>query len=222
MLKMILKDYRMTWKQGIANVYNNSGFFLYFYLLLYPAIVGKEYGFKQDSIYYVTILAYVFATLVSRMFPNRLEKTMYFCPMERKEREEYVRTAYWFRVLVAVVPLSILQLVMVVVGWIPLWSAAMVIITVFCHALNMNIYIVRKEKGTMEWFEGWNLGAQLLGMVSILAGVMLQMELTMGSVETSVIAVVAAVLVLFVWLTIYVVRKYRNTVFEAATDYERI
>lgn len=222
MLKMILKDYKMTWKQGIANVYNNSGFFIYIYLLVYPSIVGDKLSNKEGCIYFSVILAYLFVTLISRVYPNRLERTLYFCPMAKKEREAYVKTAYWFRVLVVTVPLIISQLIMAVVGWIPFWSTVFIVVIVFCHSLNMNLYIVRKEKGVMEWFEGWNVGAQLLGFVCILAGVMLQMELTAGKVDGTIIVLVSVVILLFVWLTTHVIRKYRKPVFETAISYEKI
>lgn len=221
MLKMILKDYRMTWKQGLANVYNSAGNFLPIYLMIYPLLGGTDYNGKEEIIYYAGIGAYVLAILLSRMFPNRLEKTLYFCPMEREEREEYVRTAYWLRVLVPVVFLGIAQLVIIILGWVPIWSTLVVMVNVFCHALAMNIYIVRKEKKTMEYLEGWSVGVQLLGVVSILAGVMLQTTLVTENVSGGIIACVVAVLFLFVWLALHVVKKYRRTVFEAAISYEK-
>jgi len=142
--------------------------------------------------------------------------------MEREEREKYVRTAYWFRVLLPVVFLGIAQLVLLILGWVPVWSSLIVMATVFWHSLAMNIYIVRKEKKTMEYLEGWSIGVQILGMFSIVAGVMLQTTLVTEAVSGGIIACVAAVLVLFIWLSLHVVKKYRKVVFEAAIDYEKI
>lgn len=222
MLKLILKDYGATWKQGVANAYHNSGFFIYFYLLLYPAIVWMGNPASQQSIYYVGVLGYLLTGMLSRMFSNRLEKTLYFCPIDKEQRKEYVRCAYWFRVLFPMTVLAIAELVMVVIGWIPFWSIFTVLVTVFCHGLTMNLFTAKKKSKETEWMEGWNVGMHLLGIVSILCSVMLQMGLATGGVETGVIVTVLAILLLLLILSLRVVKKYRAIVFEMAIHYEMV
>ena len=65
MLKVILKDYGMTWKQGLSNVYNSAGNFLPVYLMIYPLLTGADYNGKEEIIYYAGIGAYVLVTLLS-------------------------------------------------------------------------------------------------------------------------------------------------------------
>ena len=41
----------------------------------------------------------VFGAWLAQLYPNRLEKSMFLCPMTQKDRKEYLVTAYGLRVI---------------------------------------------------------------------------------------------------------------------------
>ena len=220
MLRMILKDYRMTSKEGVARLFRNGGFYFYFYLLMYPVIVGAKFGVKEDCIYYAGSLFFVFTILLSRMYPNRLEKTMYYCPLSANERTAYVKTSYWFRVVLPLILFAIAEGILAAAGWIKLWTIPFLMLVLVCNGLTMNTYIVRgnQKKGIMEWYPAWNVLIQIFGMINMVIWVLLQMEEDVP--ERWEMIFVLALLSGYAALSTRMLQKYRKPIWEMAVDYE--
>lgn len=94
-----IKDYFRSfhWKK----LYSPELFMFYFWLLLGPNMYwDKEYRVMEVFlIYYSGAITLLLGMSGMHLNPVRLPKLMYLLPMNRQQREDYVRTRFWIRFL---------------------------------------------------------------------------------------------------------------------------
>ncbi|MDK2807833.1 MAG: hypothetical protein PWP24_567 [Clostridiales bacterium] len=79
MIRRILLDYCLTIRQGLHNLKGTSDWAIYIYMMLMPLLYGFQYKEKAGKailFYYAIMLPLIVGMLLSRMYPNQMEKTM--------------------------------------------------------------------------------------------------------------------------------------------------
>ncbi len=96
MLKLVLKDYRcrflLEWK-----VYWTKILWYFWWSYVYAMLMLR----LDVTRYTVGMLPMLLGFWLSRMYPNALSKMLFLCPMSKKDRVNYLWTAYVLRVGIA-------------------------------------------------------------------------------------------------------------------------
>lgn len=137
MLKMVLSDYIHNWKSAWKELaYEEWGMYVYF--LAFPWITRMSA--IEIIVYLCTMLPLVGGVLLARMFPNRMNKTLFLCPMSKEDRIAYFKTAFKFRVSVPVFLFFLIEMVLFFIGYISLDGVIFMFLVFFLYIVSVNIY----------------------------------------------------------------------------------
>lgn len=104
MLRMVLADYRMEFKENWKNVFNLvSLMIMLFYSFFIPAIEtsgADEILVLPVIMYGIILLLFQLSMQLGMLYPNRLGKMYYVMPVSDKEKKQYLIAGYWIRVFV--------------------------------------------------------------------------------------------------------------------------
>ena len=101
MVKKIWKDFIYNFRQNLSEGWSTDGYMMYLVIMNMEIIEGLA----QLSLEKVILgLSGIWIIMVSNGCPNRIEKTMYLCPVSRKGRERYLHTSYLLAVLISFFP----------------------------------------------------------------------------------------------------------------------
>lgn len=120
MLQIVWDDYRHNFLSALKGLGGGENWWWgYVYLLMPPVIMG-HIVLKEVIVYYCMMLPLLGGTFLARLYPNRMSKTLFLCPMSREMRIRYFKTAFLLRIaipiLVFLLPMSMLFLCKIVQG----------------------------------------------------------------------------------------------------------
>lgn len=91
MVKMVIMDLYGKKREAFQKAWNTSMFFNYVFL---STVFTRNY---EDIVCAVNILFLMIVIFIHTMYKNYLPKAMYFMPLNEKQRESYLRTAFWVK-----------------------------------------------------------------------------------------------------------------------------
>lgn len=99
MLPYLIKYYSCNWKEAFLKACTTHWLCLYFAVSWIMFLCGEmiEDGILNGLIYFGLFLPLILAGIHSVMFPNRLEKILFLCPLGYRERSLFLLLGYWFR-----------------------------------------------------------------------------------------------------------------------------
>ncbi len=158
MTTLALQNYLKAFKwQNIKESYHNGGWFTLIYILIFlPLIMALNYeenGLYVDIIIFLIIFPFVFSMFSAGLFPMRLPKLMYLCPMSKEMRKDYILKACMIRTLVPISMTVLILILLLMLGATDWISAIGIFInhTIFAvffgSGINMNGYGSINEKG---------------------------------------------------------------------------
>lgn len=158
MMELALRNYIRAFKwQNVKDSYHNGGWFTLIYLLIVlPLIMAlnyKENGVYVDIIMFLIIFPFVFSMFTSVLYPMRLAKHMYLCPMSREMRKDYIIKACIIRTLVPIFMTLVIVVSLLALGatdWISalgMFLNSAIFSVFFGSGTNMNGYGSIDEKG---------------------------------------------------------------------------
>ena len=137
MLKIVLSDYRQNWKNSWKNL-AKEGWYSYLYSVALPLIMHMK---EREAIVYLCAVApLVLGMLLSRLYPNRLQKTLFFCPMSKKDRIAYFKTAFRFRVSLPLILFFMANAILVGIHYISITAFFYEFVVTFLYVVSVNIY----------------------------------------------------------------------------------
>lgn len=228
MVKMVLSDYWSNKKEYFRRAVqqNNNWYMMLFYPLLIPLqlLAAFDDGEINFWVVYGEMLPILAGWILITMYPNRLSKTLYLCPMEQKERQHYVWTAYWLRIGIAYGMYVVENLIFLCAGKMPAASFWLGAVRVFACLITINIYLNTggvSARGRRDSGQGqgaiW-LAAFLLGIIgALLKGMMISGENGTGILEWSFCIGMTLVQCI---LAAVMVHRNGKRVMENAMDYE--
>ena len=95
MVKLILRDYRLQWKENLSRSQMNMAW-ITFYIAIFPL---WNSSFNVSGCYYACMVPMLFGWILAEAFPNEMSKAMLLCPLSEEEKRRYISTGYWLRVL---------------------------------------------------------------------------------------------------------------------------
>lgn len=231
MLQLVIKDYRALFHDSLKSM-DISAFVIYLWLLAYPPVLHMSYaGYLCHFVYFIMLGMGIF---LSRLYPNRMSKTLLLCPLSKDQRRRYIRTGYLLRVIGCVFLFLLLLLTAVISihvhdgalpddGWLwpgLIWQYALSMAG--CHIytapVNPSSYPAKRTYRLPGNYEVWNFIQQL---AAIFGGMILVSALTDEKPESvPEIVIESVVLLLQTAICIKVIRTYAKPVMQQAVDYE--
>jgi len=222
---MVLRDYRMHWKERLQNVFKNGSWFAYLYLMIVPAF---EYTDKisRAMTYYGILFPLMIGLLLSRMYSNGLNKTMFLCPLEKEERKRYLVSAYWLRVSIPTILFMLIGSILVAIHNISMKAFPILIISETMFFIATNLYLEAayqkpdyEKKHNLSGYTFWQIVAQVFGLGFMVICMGLAQDLNVPFRMMDFI-IVFLLLVLQFAITMKIVLGYWEKVMWIATDYE--
>lgn len=101
MIKMVLQDFYSTRKQAFRDAWNHAGISLMG--LAYLIMVASNLLGNEELTWFVAsagvdVLVAWIMILLHAMYPNRLSKPMFLVPIDKKQKKEYLKTAYMVKI----------------------------------------------------------------------------------------------------------------------------
>lgn len=134
MIKLVMEDYCCRFFFMVKVYFKQIN--TYIWLVFFYMVLWKTDFFK----YCVGMLPMLFGLLLSRMFPNQLNKLLFLCPMDEKDRKKYLITTYFVRVGVSTALFLMLSIPLLMMGYLSLTEFLAVSILTVSFILGANMY----------------------------------------------------------------------------------
>ena len=229
MLKMIIGDYAVNFKSAYKRMSKRQNHNLF--TAIYPYLYFSWWLLREDKEYanvsiicICQLLCIILSSCLSTLYPNRLEKSMFLCPMTQKDREKYLITAYGFRVCVFWVPYILAELVNVCVYKQKILYAIIKIISYVLLMASINLFLeVDTAKLETKSTNSRLFGYEFMRNLSIIVGVSVIMFFHFMVFETEkgeMLFFIIGIIIQAVVSGIYLLR-YFDRVMQVAQDYEK-
>lgn len=143
MLRRALFDYisSFRWRNiKKAYKYNTSVFFIMLPFYIYQITNALIKDTEASICLLPWLFIFMFGTMGLELVPLRLPKLMFLCPMNRKERKQYISIMYWLKIVIP----SILEVLVGMIGVMcGIWDSYVAIICVFLIFSGM-IYLANE------------------------------------------------------------------------------
>lgn len=151
MVKMVLKDWIGGRKEAFLEAWKSGGYVLMIILIQGVTISGNMTGFKwQESIPLSCETSVMLVMLwLHYMYPNKLAKTMFFLPLEEKEKKRYLITGYFIKIVIVTLLHITVTGIIFALNKISAAGGAFVIASLLLCNISMGLYNGGKGE-TME------------------------------------------------------------------------
>lgn len=173
MLGVVIRDYRLGWRAGLKKVNKQWPLYNYLYFFIMPFI--NLDSSKNISIYFICMLPLMGTILLARIYPCQLSKTLYLCPLDKKERSAYIYMGYWVRVFFSVAIFASVGILLLLVYQANLEWVLLILCMQILFSLSTNLYLASafrkpdfEKKQKMKGYSTWYLVAHFVGLLMLL------------------------------------------------------
>lgn len=214
MVKMVLQDWISGRRQAWKELWKRNGVGIN---MLIASSGGMSWtGIYRDfSIYGKIALVIQFLMIpivmcLHAMYPNRLSKPMYMAPLEKEEKQKYLFTALWMKVISITVLQCGINVFLVLAGWLPVINGVLITISLFLFNLTIGFQ-------TNSFETGWDALVMLMFMINYIVLVF------MGDAPMKYweIIIVCITFMLQVLVCVTNIKKQYKSSMEKAMDYEK-
>lgn len=179
MIRFVLLDYLGGIKEGWKRLWGAEPVVIFWdHIFIGILSVSNFYDEAAGSFplslvcgYGVTILIMLFGYLISRMYPGKLEKTLFLCPLTQEEKKQYVETGYRLRIALPMILYIQAGILWQIFGIIPLISVAEIGIWLFFYLGCANIYCL-PEQGKDIFGQGYPVkGLEIFQAINQILGI---------------------------------------------------
>lgn len=211
MIKMVIQDFCSTRNQAFREGWNKAGTTIIGIWFVFNMVAGvcasKNQWNMFPGIFLTTELLVFWCTfLLHAMYPNRLGKLMFLMPMDQEGKQQYLKTAYWFKGLTMSGVQILVMLIFVLWGQIHPGYAALLVFSFFTFNLIKGLenfygqFHLLSQEGSrdaykMEWCAQW-FSVAVFGLLMIGgAGTLGSKSLIVCSVTTIIQAILCICIV---------------------------
>lgn len=232
MWRMVLDDLRYGMKPGLKQMFSRFGsWYFYFYLMSLAPAISRISG-RRLLVYYFAFLPMLLALMLSRMYAGRVNKTLYLCPLSKRDRQSYWLISWGICAGAPGVLSLLLNGALLATGILSLPAFAVIIVTnvLFSAAVNLYCRPVKDTARFMEqsyplpgYYEVWNAAVQLSGLLAIFFLTAFVEDFSEPKfISTGVLVVSALLLFCHALLSALMIAKYFRPVMEHTVQYERV
>lgn len=236
MLKLLFYDYianiKAAWRQDKQNQKNGMMIYWIVYLLIF--IPGNMSHWSVNSevwsvnyLYFLQFVPIIVGFFMGGIYPNRLGKSMFLCPMTEKERKTYLYTSYAFRVILYTVPYLLLE---AVCAYFCQFSVVCSVIRIASYVLLMLVIqltldketVASEKKSKIPRLFGYGTAqgfASIVGLIAIIVFQIISGDSSMSWAERQTVMIKGFVIQL-IFSGIYLIGFF-NRIIDVAQDYEK-
>lgn len=117
----------------------STGFWLLYLFCILPTVLNMFQEKKRAVIYFSFVGGLVLSMLMGRICPMRLPKIMYLCPMEAKERRQYLVISYVTKIFLVTLLSCVVEVIPYALGYVTWYAAVMAVFSIVMAAIGMNV-----------------------------------------------------------------------------------
>lgn len=225
MFKSVLEDYKNQAWSSLKSTWNTGKWGPYVNMFLMAGILGEQ---PITLAFYSYMLPLCVGLMLSRMYPNRISKTMLLCPITYEERKKYLLTGYLIRCSIPILLFVMLNMIMVLAMNISVMGMMMPGISLVLFVISVNIYCmpVVDAQGALErvydlpgYYPIWDVLVQVMGIMGMMLFVLFR-EYEGGTEELWAVIMIILILVIQIALCIKMFHTYFKPIMEQAVYYD--
>lgn len=231
MLRMIIGDYIVNFKAAYKRMWKRQNYnwftaaYPFFYIFWCSLWNYDQYeNITIASINIIQMAFIVFGAWLAQLYPNRLEKSMFLCPMTQKDRKEYLVTAYCLRVVLFWVPYILAEIVNICIYGQKLIYAIIKVMSYVMLMASVNLFLEidtakLERKSSSSRLFGYEFMKNTSSIVGIIVLIFLHFSIFHTEKEEMLFYVIGFAIqavVSFIYLV-----KYFDRVMQVAQDYEK-
>ncbi len=182
MLRIVLDDYRHNFLSALKEFgLVENGWWMYAYILFFPVIMFHSFTLKEALVYYGTMVPLLGGTFLSRLYPNHMSRTLFLCPMSRKMRIGYFKTAFLLRIVMPLFVFLLFSSMLFLFKIIQGLEFLFALMVLFMYLISVNVCadswngkpeMTEQKYALPGYFSMWNVLGQISGIMNmiILAG----------------------------------------------------
>lgn len=179
MLQIVWKDYRYNFRSAFKELKKaENWWWSYVYVLVFPMlfILDHNTSIKAVIAYYCAMVPLVAGTFLARLYPNRMSKTLFLCPMSKEVRIRYFKTAFFLRISIPVLAFAVLAGILFLCKIVQGLEYFLSLLVLIMYLLSVNICTnfwngkpEKLQKGHLasEYFPLWNVFEQVIGLINM-------------------------------------------------------
>lgn len=117
----------------------STGFWLLYWFLIFPTVMSIFEEKRKAVIYVSFVCGMVLSSLLGRTCPMRLPKIMYLCPMEAKERRQYLVISYVTKIILVTLLSCVVEAIPYTMGCVAWYEAVIAVFSIVMAAIGMNM-----------------------------------------------------------------------------------
>lgn len=231
MFRIVWDDYRHNFRSALKGLRGvGNWWFNYVYWSIIPLILPST-TLKEAIVYYCTMLPLLGGMFLARLYPNRMSKTLFLCPMSRKMRIRYFKTAFLLRIAIPtfVSLLTVGMLFLCKIMQEPECFLSLLVLIMCLVSVNVctNSWAGKPETEQQGhslpgYFPMWNVLGQISGILNtVIVNMVIVPEFGENNGESCLPWVVAGVLMVIQALILMkIVSTYFRPIMEQSVSYE--
>ncbi|MBQ3512777.1 MAG: hypothetical protein IJA32_03105 [Lachnospiraceae bacterium] len=222
MLKIVLDDYKHNLKTGFKYYYNSYMVSIHTYLFFIVPIVMREGRFS----YYFMMVPVILAEFLAKVYGCMENRTLFFCPLSKEQREIYFKTSLWLRISIPMILLGISGGILIGLKKVTLGEFLIFALMMFLYTISINICclpdgkMLPSPKGKMNptnYFI-WNVIIHADGFVNLLA--IISEILDKKTIHWIDGICIGSMTLLQIVAFLIILKRYYEPVKQVLTDYE--
>ncbi len=182
----------------------------YFFVVL-PVVTGlyDESVFAITS-YYLWAISYVIGVLGIQLYPIRLKKIHFLCPMNKEKRRMYSYTVFWVRIAIPLLMEIVLGIIFCVAGMINGFVVMIHGVGVMTFFVMMSIKVYGKaemaeKESDKQFYRGMDMLFLVFYIITEMCTVMFMEQIMNGSILYRYVLIIE--MLLFMSITIWCLRS---------------
>ena len=212
MVKIVLRDWISGRRQAWKELWKRNGVGINMISLGGASWTGlyRDFSICGKISLIIQLLMMTIVLCLHTMYPNRLSRPMYMAPLGKEEKQKYLFTALWIKVISVTVLHCAVNIFFVLAGWLPVINAVLITISLFLFNLTIGFL-------TNSFETGWD------GMVLLMFMVNYIVLIFMGDAPMKYweIIIVCITFMLQVLVCMTNIKKQYKSSMEKALDYEK-
>lgn len=228
MFKFVVGDYKRQAWSGLKQIFHLGNWSIYVYMCIIPPIMFSLNDY-QAYVYYSAFGPTLIGLLLSRMYPNRISKTLLLCPMTLEERKSYLVTGLKLKIAIPLLIFGVCNVPLIIMKKLMFVYFAAMFVFLILFTVSVNIYCdpavnaqgaFDREYDLPGYYPVWEVAVQLVGIYGV--AILTNIQMTQKDFFEDKLALVTAILLFSaeLGLCIKMIRTYYKPIMEQAVCYD--
>lgn len=230
MLRMVLDDYRHNFLSALKEFgLVENGWWMYAYMLILPFVMFRSFTLREELVYYGTMVPLLGGTFFARLYSNHMSKTLFLCPMSRKLRIGYFKTAFLLRIVMPLFVFLVFSGMLFLFKVIQAFEFFVALMVLLMYLISINVCAdswdgkpeMAGEKYALPgYFPMWSVLGQISGIMNMIIVVGFRGRNSGEPYSLGELILAGVLLIIQALILIKIVSNYLKPVMERSVSYE--